>query len=112
MTLRRRPPAQFEYSSFRTRAIYHIPLSPGWAASVGGGWVHNRFTGDINGSSNGLTGLLGIRAQVADLAAITGNVIGDYNPSPVDQLEAVTGETFNWGVELGLQVFVLGGITN
>ncbi|MBA3498008.1 MAG: hypothetical protein H0T86_12960, partial [Gemmatimonadales bacterium] len=86
------------YVPLRARLLLNIPTSTHTALLLGGGFVHNEYGKDADGSDNGATALAGVRLGIRGLPSIRLATYLDYIPSPQNG----AGDNVNWGLQLGL----------
>jgi outer membrane protein OmpA-like peptidoglycan-associated protein len=86
------------YFPLRGRLLLNIPAGEHSSLLLGGGYVHNEYRDDLDGSDDGATGLVGVRLGLPGLPSIRLATYLDYIPSPSNGAS----ENWNWGIQAGL----------
>lgn len=86
------------YVPLRARVLFNFPTGTHTALLLGGGYVHNEYGHDADGSDDGATALAGVRLGVRGLPSIRLATYLDYIPSPQNG----AGDNINWGLQFGL----------
>lgn len=86
------------YFPLRGRLVLNIPAGEHSSLLLGGGYVHNEYRDDLDGSDDGATGLVGVRLGLPGLPSIRLATYLDYIPSPSNGAS----ENWNWGIQAGL----------
>jgi outer membrane protein OmpA-like peptidoglycan-associated protein len=86
------------YFPLRGSLLLNIPAGEHSSLLLGGGYVHNEYRDDLDGSDDGATGLLGVRLGLPGLPSIRLATYLDYIPSPSNGAS----ENWNWGIQAGL----------
>lgn len=86
------------YLPLRARLLLNVPAGEHTSLLLGGGYVHNEYRDDLDGSDDGATGMVGVRLGIPGLPSIRLGTYIDYIPSPFNG----AGENWNWGVQAGL----------
>jgi outer membrane protein OmpA-like peptidoglycan-associated protein len=86
------------YFPLRGSLLLNIPAGEHSSLLLGGGYVHNEYRDDLDGSDDGATGLLGVRLGLPGLPSIRLATYLDYIPSP----SSGASENWNWGIQAGL----------
>ena len=96
------------WNAWRARLVLGLPVSESLYPLLGVGYVRNDYDDAVDGSDDGMTGLVGIKAYVAERVALRGDLQVDYMWAPFNQ-----GSTFesreidshvNWTASAGLSV--------
>ncbi len=87
-----------KYIPLRARLLFNIPSGEHVALLLGGGYVHNEYRGDADGSDDGATAFAGLRLGVPGLPSIRLGSYLDYIPNPTNG----AGDNINWGLQAGL----------
>ncbi len=96
----RRPAGKLSHVPIHARVVYNAPLGDRFALLSGVGYVHNEYRRAINGSDDGITGLLGVRVRLSRVVSLRAEAFADEIFSPVNK--PPRRENFNWGGELGI----------
>lgn len=83
------------------RALYVRPVAERLAVLLGAGAVYNRYRKGITGWEAGLSGLLGLRADITDQVSGRLDLVEDFFPSPLNESTVVP-----WNGDLSLQAGV------
>ncbi len=89
---------EVKYVPLRARLLFNIPSGEHVAFLLGGGYVHNEYRGDADGSDDGATAFAGLRLGVRGLPSIRLGSYVDYIPNPTNGV----GDNINWGLQAGL----------
>lgn len=87
-----------EYYPLRGNLVLNIPAGEHTALLLGGGYVHNEYRGEVEGSDDGATGLAGVRLGLPGAPSVRLATYVDYIPSPQNG----AAENWNWGIQAGL----------
>lgn len=83
------------------RALYVRPMTDRIALLFGAGGAYNRYRRGVTGWEFGLSGLLGVRADISDLVSGRLDLVEDYFPSPLNE-----GPLVGWNADFTLQAGV------
>lgn len=83
------------------RALYARPMTDRIALLLGAGGAYNRYRRGVTGWELGLSGLLGVRADISDLVSGRLDLVEDYFPSPLNE-----GSLVRWNANFTLQAGV------
>jgi outer membrane protein OmpA-like peptidoglycan-associated protein len=81
------------------RLLYNVPLGR-MAFLLGGGYVWNRYGGDLDVSDDGVTGLAGLRFWLSETVSLRADGVVDYMPTP----ENGEDNNLNWAGQFGISV--------
>ncbi len=95
------------YLPLRGLAVLNIPAGD-VIPMIGAGFSMSRYSGAIDETDTGISGLLGIRAYYTDRTSVRTEVTLDYISSPFNEGGDVD-RHLNWGWQLGLSYALSGG---
>jgi outer membrane protein OmpA-like peptidoglycan-associated protein len=85
------------------RLLYGAPVAPRYAVLLGAGWAHNLYRKPVRQWEEGVSGLLGVRADLSRSVAARLDLVADYYPSPLNESTAIT-DNWNFSVQAGVGV--------
>ena len=96
------------WDAWRARLVLGLPVAENVYPLLGLGYVRNDYDDAVDGNDNGLTGLVGIKAYVAERIALRTDLQVDYMSSPFNEGSAfgssVVGRHVNWTASAGISV--------
>ena len=85
------------------RLLYAAPFGPRYEVLLGAGWVHNLYRKPVRQWEEGVSGLLGVRADLGRSVGARLDLVADYYPSPLNESAVVT-DNWNFSVQAGVGV--------
>jgi len=70
--------ADVDHMPVHVRLVGNFPVGKRLSFLLGGGWAYNSYTGALDGTENGVGGLVGLRINLGQRLAIRGDAIVDY----------------------------------
>lgn len=91
----------------RARLMYSVPVDPRTALLFGAGYVHNavRVGSGTSVWEDGVTGLFGVRVDLASHVAARVGVVGDYFPSPLNEGPGIQ-DNWNFALQAGVDLLI------
>lgn len=94
-----------EYIPLRGSLLLNLRAGEHVGLLLGGGYVHNEYRGEVDGSDDGASAQVGLRLGLPGLPSARVGTYLDYIPSPVNGAS----ENWNWGIQAGLSFMVGAG---